>query len=728
MTLSNTTARTYAIGTAVAGQEIPFSFPIAASSEVTVKTRVTATGVEATLSLTTDYSVTINGDSGGTVTLVSALAATSECWIIRNTTATQSLDLTHGSAFSAESLEDAFDKAAKLTNNVNDAIDRALVAPDTDPTTLDMTLPNSVDRASQYLAFTADGEPTVVASVAPTTATITTWAETLLDDASAAAARTTLGIETNWSAMITGSPTTANRRLWKAAAYVDHVFDVRDYGAAGDGVIDDSTAIQAAIHAAEAAGGGVVKIPRGNYDTGTTGLTIQANSVWLVGDGHRGPSVIQYSGTGAAISIGSATTSRSYCGVQGIYLVKEGTARETGSIGIRQYGGQDCVIRDSWIALFEKGILFDSDSGDLAYIVGDNLDNVRLSGCMIGLEMESPITALFARAMHIVGPGKTESGSYGIKQASNCGQGNYFSEISIETCETAFLVGGNQQNGSGIRIEACTYGWAWASNSADNCTFSGCHVFATTTAIDTPPAGADNNHIQYNGEWKHTSDGSTASTNQVWLSGAVEQVSEGYAPGASGYLRWRKVGVGDILRLNYADQSTEVMAGLKVRNGSTSAGYIDLYEDRDVDATAYVRESIAIVDLTNAQLLDLAGTPVELVAAPGAGKWIEFCGASLWLDYTAPGFTEPSSPDDLCIEYDDGSGPAASATITASGFITATADTGAFAIPVSVAGTAASAIVNKNLAILNTGTNWTNSGGSVLRVIVRYRIHSGLGL
>lgn len=31
-------------------------------------------------------------------------------------------------------------------------------------------------------------------------------------------------------------------------------------------------------------------------------------------------------------------------------------------------------------------------------------------------------------------------------------------------------------------------------------------------------------------------------------------------------------------------------------------------------------------------------------------------------------------------------------------------------------------------AILNTGTDWTNSGGSVIRVIVRYRIHSGLGL
>jgi hypothetical protein len=171
-------------------------------------------------------------------------------------------------------------------------------------------------------------------------------------------------------------------------------------------------------------------------------------------------------------------------------------------------------------------------------------------------------------------------------------------------------------------------------------------------------------------------------------------------------------------------------AGLAVKNGAASAGYIDWFEDSDVDSAAFVRESMAIVDLTNAQIKDLSDTPIALVAAPGAGKWLEFCGASLWLDYGSNALTESSSPDDLCIEYNSGTGPAASATITASGFITAAADTGAFALPVSVAGTAASSIVNKNLALVNTGTDYTGnaSNDTVIRVIVRYRIHSGLGL
>ena len=46
-------------------------------------------------------------------------------------------------------------------------------------------------------------------------------------------------------------------------------YDVRAFGAKGDGVTKDTAALQAAIDAAEAAGGGTVRIPAGRYLTGS---------------------------------------------------------------------------------------------------------------------------------------------------------------------------------------------------------------------------------------------------------------------------------------------------------------------------------------------------------------------------------------------------------------------------------------------------------------------------
>src|SRR2546429_673143 len=47
-----------------------------------------------------------------------------------------------------------------------------------------------------------------------------------------------------------------------------HVFNVRDYGAAGDGVTNDTPAVNAAIVAASATGSGVVRFPAGTYLAG----------------------------------------------------------------------------------------------------------------------------------------------------------------------------------------------------------------------------------------------------------------------------------------------------------------------------------------------------------------------------------------------------------------------------------------------------------------------------
>lgn len=82
-------------------------------------------------------------------------------------------------------------------------------------------------------------------------------------------------------------------------------FNVRDYGAKGDGSTDDTTAIAAAITAASAAGG-IVYLPASTYIVSST-LTVAANCI-LKGDGPGGTTIKTSSAT-ADILLLNGTTS-----------------------------------------------------------------------------------------------------------------------------------------------------------------------------------------------------------------------------------------------------------------------------------------------------------------------------------------------------------------------------------------------------------------------------------
>lgn len=132
---------------------------------------------------------------------------------------------------------------------------------------------------------------------------------------------------------------------------------------------------------------------------------------------------------------------------------------------------------------------------------------------------------------------------------------------------------------------------------------------------------------------------------------------------------------------------------------------------------------VATVTLTAAQVLLLRATPKELVAAPGAGKVLQFLGAELLLDWVGVAYTESTA--NLGIKYTDGSGVQVSENIEATGFATLTADSMTNAVPVKDVIVSKTGSENKALVIHNLGAGeWANSGDSPIRVITSYRVLS----
>jgi len=183
--------------------------------------------------------------------------------------------------------------------------------------------------------------------------------------------------------------------------------------------------------------------------------------------------------------------------------------------------------------------------------------------------------------------------------------------------------------------------------------------------------------------------------------------------------------------LEFQDSSGNVLGSISSAGAlAASAGSVGTTELADAAVTSAKLDEqtirYAAVSIAAAALGTLRATPVTLVAAPGAGKILEFVSAVLILDYTAPGFTETA--DNLAVKYVDGSGVAVSQAIECTGFIDQVADTVTNALPKIDAIATKAQCENVALVLHNTGDGeWGGGGGSALRVKVAYRVHtSGL--
>ena len=203
MTIETTANRISYTGSGTTG---PFSFPyyFLADGDLTVIKTTIADGTEETLTLTTDYTVSGAGEAaGGSVTLVATLSSSYKLTIIRDPDILQPADYPANDRFPSATHEEALDRATMIMQRLKDLIDRSFRLSDGDVSGISLILSNL--GAGKLIAVNSAG--TGIESIAAADvdlATVTSYIQTLLDDADAATARTTLGAAATGANTFTG--------------------------------------------------------------------------------------------------------------------------------------------------------------------------------------------------------------------------------------------------------------------------------------------------------------------------------------------------------------------------------------------------------------------------------------------------------------------------------------------------------------------------------------------
>jgi hypothetical protein len=139
-----------------------FTFEVLANTDIAVYRGSTL------LTLTTDYTVIINANGTGSVTLV--VAGTGNITIVGSRAIQRTSDYTTGGDLFASTLNTDLDSQTIYVQQVAETAERGLKAPVVDPTDINMTLPAKASRVGTVLAFNATtGNPEAGPSIGSVT-------------------------------------------------------------------------------------------------------------------------------------------------------------------------------------------------------------------------------------------------------------------------------------------------------------------------------------------------------------------------------------------------------------------------------------------------------------------------------------------------------------------------------------------------------------------------------
>lgn len=390
MTIASQTSKNVYVGNG-STTVTSYTFPILQDSDLRVSVFDPATGAEDVLTLNVDYTVSGAGNEfGGNVTFAVAPAMDSTILILRNLPYTQPTDFKNEGSFFPRAHERSFDRATMLALQLKERVDAALTLPP-QVTGVSTVLPNpEPGSVLGWQAPDADAIVNIPAGSLASVAAFTDWqivqiegdgvtnlfglptfvsnpkamfvdidgvvqnfgtdyaldigsggigfSETPADGAK---------IQVKYGLTLPDVPTAADQDYTYPAVGAsprtvaerlsDEVW-VNDFGAVGDGVADDTAAINAAI-AALPASGGVVRFRRGTYRTtsviqlgdGSASAPSSRQNIYLLGEALHGtssqvssgfaksPVRIFYDGTAGAAAV-VQINGPIVCGIEGIHL------------------------------------------------------------------------------------------------------------------------------------------------------------------------------------------------------------------------------------------------------------------------------------------------------------------------------------------------------------------------------------------------------------------------
>jgi hypothetical protein len=238
--------------------------------------------VETIQTITSQYTVTGAGNpAGGSVTMVAAPPTGTQLIIVRNVPATQETDYLANDPFPAESHERALDKLTMLVQQQTEITSRAIKFPTSDSNLINNILPPSSVRANKLLGFSNNGDVTLSqTTVNQLDAAVSSFvnatgnnAASILYDPSADSlvGPAQLSVESaldqitddeSGSSVVGFKQSGLGSTKRTVEAKLGENVSVKDFGAIGDGLTNDTAAFQAAWAAADPQS---VLVPSGDY-------------------------------------------------------------------------------------------------------------------------------------------------------------------------------------------------------------------------------------------------------------------------------------------------------------------------------------------------------------------------------------------------------------------------------------------------------------------------------